>query len=171
VITVRDENQVSHGSPPVLLDRHMPHQSHLLQLEWMGARAPGIQAYTTDVPAAEQDWSTLELLLISLAGFYDPATETSIKAEWLPRVRILLTDTAGGSAVVDFSAYGDTVPSRPTWTRKRGVLSTLMRLETVPVPLSTFTGVDLHKVKQLILELEPAAIVATYVDNIQVVKR
>jgi hypothetical protein len=172
VISIRDENQVTHGQPPASLGRHMPHQSHMLQLEWVSSpRATGIQAYTTDVPAAEQDWSSLELLLISLAGFFKPDSQPTIDAEWLPRVRIILTDTAGGTATVDFSQYGATVPSRPVWTEKRGNRSTLMRLETVPVPLSKFTGVDLHKVKQVILELEPTGIVTAYVDNLHVVKR
>jgi hypothetical protein len=46
-----------------------------------------------------------------------------------------------------------------------------MRMETVPIALSKFSGIDLHKIKQLVLEPEPAGIVTAYVDNIHVVKR
>jgi hypothetical protein len=171
VISVRDENQVTHDQPPQPVGILMPHQSHMLQLGWgSNPRVTGIQAYTSDVPAAHQDWSGYDTLLVSLGGYYKPDSETTIKAEWLPRVRVLLTDDAGATAVVDFSQYGVDVPSRPTWTDK-GQPSTLMRFETVPIALGKFTGVDLHKVKQLSLELEPAGIVTAYVDNIHVVKR
>jgi hypothetical protein len=170
---VRDENQVTHGGKPgTKLGILMPHQSHMLQLEWGKPRATGVTAYTTDVPAAHQDWSALDTLLISIGGYYDPTSQTTINAEWLPRIRLVLSDDAGKSAVVDFNGYGASVPSKPIFTKKDGVHeSTMMRLETVPVQLSLFAGVDLHKVKQLALELEPAGIVTAFVDSIHVVKR
>ncbi|GAA0528078.1 hypothetical protein FHS83_002262 [Rhizomicrobium palustre] len=179
-VSIRDENQVTHAGSG--FDIHMPHQSHMLEMEWapVPTRATGIKTMTSDVPAAHQDWSGLDTLIIGLSGWYKPDSDATIAAEWLPRVRIILTDTAGGSAVVDFNAYGNNVPSRPISTMKSvhtntgavtTVNATLMALETVPIKLSLFSGVDLHKIKQLALELEPAGIVTTIVDNIHVVKR
>lgn len=46
-----------------------------------------------------------------------------------------------------------------------------MRMETVPIALSQFSGINLGMIKRLSLELEPAAIVTAYVDNIDAVKR
>jgi hypothetical protein len=171
--SVRDEKQVTHGGKPgTPLGILMPHQSHMLQLEWGGPRSSGITAYTTDVPAGHQDWSTLDTLLISIGGYYDPTSQATIDAEWLPRVRLVLIDDAGKSTVVDWNGYGATVPSRPIFTKKDSINdSTMMRLETLPIPLARFAGVDLHKVRQLALELEPAGIVTAFVDSIHLVKR
>ena len=41
----------------------------------------------------------------------------------------------------------------------------------VPVALSLFTGIDLHKVSRLALELDPAGIVTAFVDSVSVLKR
>ncbi|MBB4951786.1 hypothetical protein F4556_007321 [Kitasatospora gansuensis] len=168
---VLDTTQLTQGTPATPVGRHMPHRTSLLQLDLESVNAAGVQVCALDVPpGTAQDWFGFDVLLISLAGFFDPTSEATVAAGPLPRVRVVLS-SGMASAVVDFKGYGSTVPSRPTWTKKNGQLSTLMRLETVPIALSAFTGINRHQVDRLVLELEPTSSATVYVDNIHLVKR
>lgn len=176
IATIEDENHLMHETIPYGIS--VGHQSHFVLVnEPEPASGRFLQ---TEVPAAHQDWSGFDTLIMGLGGWFDSLSDLTIAATPLPRVKVTLSDAAGGSAIVDFNKYGTNVPSRPVWAPKVGVDKdgkvisldgTLMRLETIPIPLSLFSGVDLNKVRQIALDLDPTSNPNVFVDNIHVVKR
>jgi hypothetical protein len=127
----------------------------------------------TDIPAAHQDWKAFESLTLSLTGNFDLNTEATIAAGPLPNIRITLTDTGGGSATVDETKLTP-ARGRPFFhtiqvpAGRRNV--TLLRLQTLRVPLTAFTGVDRTKINAVIVEVDPANGTHVFVDSIKVRK-
>ena len=167
VASIQDENHLQHGGASY--GGNIGHQTHVVLVD--EAAPTSGQFLTTHVPAAHQDWSGFDTLLVSLGGWMDPTSDATIAAAPLPRVVVKLTDGAGASAQVDFSTYGANLPSRPIRAMKGGVNATLMRLETIPIALSAFTGVDLRTVQSVTLDLDGTSNPNVIVDNIHVVKR
>jgi hypothetical protein len=156
------------------------HETTVLHLDVTQAAPGGTRVLSTDIPAPSQDWSTLDTLIFSLSGWFDPTSIATVAAASLPRLTITLTDSSGASAAADFNVYGATLPSRPVWKRliiaiphKPAVTLTpvLMRLETIPIPLTAFTGISLSAVAHLALDIVPGNNTHVFVDNISVVKR
>jgi len=154
------------------LEQHTGHQTHVLYADLTPGPAAPARVLTTDIPAANQDWSALDTLIFSLSGWFDPTNAAMIAAANLPRLTLTLVDSTGVSASVDFNAYGALLPSRPVFkTLPKPGNVTLMRLETIPIALGAFAGVDLTKVAHVAMEVVANNNTQVFADNIHVVKR
>ena len=163
--------QISAGPPPVTMDEHTPHQTKVVHVDRSGATAPGTRFLSSDIPATHKDWASFDLLLVSLSGWYDPTSDATVAAAPLPRVKITLTDTANKSAIVDWNTYGKTRPNRPIRKNAHGNDVCLMPLETVPVPIKAFTGIDRRAIKSISFDTDPADSTHLFLDSIALVKR
>jgi hypothetical protein len=167
-VAIEDLASITIGG--VSLNQFTGHQTHVAHL------GPGSAAATrwlvTAIPATERDWSGLDTLIVSLGGWFDPTSDATIAGAPLPRMKVTLIDGTGRSATVDFNTYGANLPSRPIRVTVRGASFALMRLETVPIALSAFVGIDTTKVASVAFDVN-AAIGNTHVfiDNVHVVKR
>jgi hypothetical protein len=154
------------------LELHTAHQTHVLHCDLTLATASATRILVTDIPASDQDWSGLDTLILSLSGWFDPTSAGSITGANLPRTTITLTDAASTSSIVDFTVYGAALPSRPVFKTVAPLGNvTLMRLQTIPIALSSFAGVDLTKIDHLALDIVPDNDTHVFVDNIHAVKR
>jgi hypothetical protein len=158
---------------------HTEHQAHVLHVDLTLSTPATTRVLTTEIPAANRDWSALDTLVFSLSGWFDPTSAATITAANLPRLQVTLVDGAGASAAVGFNAYGASLPSRPVFKTKTFLVPgnvvtwnvTLIRLETIPIALSSFAGVDLTKIAQVALDIVPDNDTHVFADNIHVVKR
>lgn|GEM_PF-5204125 len=156
------------GSTP--LEMHTAHQTQVLHCDVTTA-PPATRVLATAIPAGSADWSAFDTLLVSLSGWFDPTSDATIAGANLPRLTITLSDTASASASVDWTVYGATLPSRPVFKTDGPNNLTLMRLETIPIALSSFSGVDLTKVGQVAFDVKSDNAAHVFVDNLHVVQR
>jgi hypothetical protein len=154
------------------LQTHTAHQTQVLHVDLTQAAPGSTRVLTTDIPAADQDWSALDTLVVSLSGWFDPTSTATIAAANLPRLTITLVDATGATASTGFAVYGASLPSRPIFKTLPGPGNiTLMRLETIPIALAAFAGVDLTKITQVALDIEANNDTHVFVDNIHAVKQ
>ena len=157
------------------LNPHTPHETQVLHadLTALTSNPSSNRVLSTDIVAADQDWSGYDTLIFNLSGWFDPTSPASVAAAPLPQVTVTLIDAAAATKSVDNTVYGATLPSRPMFKMSDmdGSNVTLMRLETIPVTLSAFTGVDLTKVAHVAVDIVPSDKTHIFVDNISVLKR
>jgi hypothetical protein len=161
------------GSP---LARKSPHQTIVLVADLTAPPATSL-ALTTTVPAAHADWSGFKLLTFSLAANFDVTSAATINGGPLPKAVLIVKDTAGVTAKVDGSGFQNQ-PTRPIFHQIRietapGVFTnvnvSMIRMETIRVPLSAFAGIDLTKVAELSVEIDPANGTHVFLDAIKLV--
>jgi hypothetical protein len=148
------------------------HQTHVLHVDLTSGTPTNTRVLTDDIPATDQDWSLYDTLIVSLSGWFDPNSAATIAAANLPRLRVTITDAANVSASADWTQYGNNLPSRPIFKTLPGLGNlTMIRLETIPIPLATFSGPDLTKIATVALDIVPDNGTHVFVDNIHVVQR
>jgi hypothetical protein len=151
---------------------HTGHQTHVLQTDLMLGTTGTPRILTDAIPATDKDWSAYNTLIVSLSGWFDPTSEATIAAANLPRLKVTIIDAANVSASVDWTQYGINFPSRPVFKTLAGFGNvTLMRLETIPIPLTTFSGPDLTQITTVALDIMPGNNTHVFVDNIHLVQR
>ena len=88
---------------------------------------------------------------------------------------VTLIDRADGSATVDWTTYGADLPSRPVFKDGKSFGAagnfTMMRLETIAIPLSAFVGVNRSHVAQVAFDADLDNNTHVFIDNVHVVKR
>ena len=171
-IAIEDFGSITIAGAAEPMNQHTGHQTKVLHLDLSPGISGSTRYLTTDVPADHnQDWTGFDTLIVSLSGWFDPTTDATIANAPLPRTKVTLFDRVGGSATVDWTTYGTALPSRPI-RKIHGQNVTLMRLETIPIPLSAFTGVNLSKVSTVAFDadatLNPTHV---FIDNVHVLKR
>ncbi len=157
------------------LSAHTGHQTNVLYVDLTTGSPGSTRILEESIPAANQDWSSYDTLIISLSGWFDPTSATTIANANLPRLTISLEDTNNMLGMVNWEDYGTALPSRPMFKNLPlyGGNLTLMRLETIPIALDLFVGADLTKIMTVSLDILPNNNNNTYVfiDNIHVLKR
>jgi hypothetical protein len=141
------------------------------------------------IPASHRDWREYDVLLFSLSASYDPATLAATPLPPprppppRPRVKITLLDTTGASAVVDWTTYGVDRPSLPVlkeagFSHSQSEDVCLMRLETISVELTKFTGVNLGSIASYRFDTDPPGpipgvthAIDVFLDNVALMKR
>ena len=148
------------------------HQTHVLHVDLSAGTPANSRVLTDAIPATDQDWSQYDTFIVSLSGWFDPTSAATIAAANLPLLRVTITDAANVSASADWTQYGANLPSRPIFKTlpSQGNL-TMMRLETIPIPMATFAGPDLTKIATVALDIDPDNGTHVFVDNIHVVQR
>ena len=133
---------------------------------------------STDIPATSQDWSALDTLIFSLSGWFDPTSIATVAAASLPRLTITLDrprprliprfQRLRGHAAeqAGLEAADHRGPATVTLT------PVLMRLETIPIALTAFTGISLSRPSRTWRSTSSLGNnTHVFVDNISVVKR
>jgi len=166
-------NEIGHVqiTAATTMDPYTPNQTQVAHVDRSPSPPPGTRFLASDIPAAHRDWSGFDQLLLSLSGWFDPASDATVAAAPLPRVQVTLTDSAGKSASVDWTTYGTTRPNRPIRKTVHGTPICLMPLETVPIALSSFTGIDRTSVASIAFDTDPADTTHLFLDNISLIKR
>jgi hypothetical protein len=161
------------AAPTTTLDAHTAHETHVLHIDLTGAPPASSRVLEDAIPATDKDWSGYDTLVVSLAGWFDPTSDATIAAAPLPRMKVTLIDGNGASAAVDWNQYGASLPSRPVFKTLSGSGRNvaLMRLETIPLALTLFAGIDRTQIVTLAIDIDPANKTHVIIDNIHAIKR
>jgi hypothetical protein len=144
------------------LDPNTGHQTTVANVDATSG-AGALPAFDLDIPAGEADWSGFERLLVNLTRIHDLSSEKTIAAGAHPLLSVELTDAAGKKASVDQSAfYTAKRPTKPFFhtlrTRVKGKdvpqNLTVHRLETFPIELVAFAGIDLKTIAHVVVTID-----------------
>ena len=183
-ITVPESPLKSGGTAATLVSitEHATHRSNVLVVDTTTPTV-GTSAMTLDVPAARRSWTGFDLLTFRLAVTLDITDVIAYAASPLPKAALVLVDTRGRSRRVDATAFTPGAPATPAFHlvdydhAANGASienATLFRFETMRVPLAEFQkagGVDLGRVKQVIVEFDQTNGTRVLFDSFQLVKR
>lgn len=144
------------------LDPHTAHQTTVANVDATSG-AGSLNAFELEIPEAEGNWSGFERLLVNLTRVHDLSSEKTIAAGPHPLLSVELADRAGKKASVDQSAfYNAKRPTKPFFhnfrRRKKGkeIVEnlTLHRLETFPIPIAAFAGIDLESIARVTVTID-----------------
>jgi hypothetical protein len=152
------------------------HQTTVLAAD-PGVPSPPPEAYRVDVGPGRRDWSGFDLFTFRVCADSELASEATIAANPLPDFVVVVTDGNGASAVVNSSAISTPLaPRRPVFHRIRGVAPpndnvTVLRLETMSIPISSLTGIDKTKVASVAIAATSGFAKHQFFDSLQLVRR
>ncbi len=157
---------------PQPLSDMIPHQTALLIADLTASTGPENVSVVESVPDAKKDWSGFDRLTFRIGAFYD--TSQGLGQQPVPRTSIRLTDTAGKSARVHDTRFLS-LPTPPyphtvKVSKNRERIATLLRMETISVPLDLFVGIERSKIKELAFEIDAGFSPSVFFDQIQLVK-
>jgi hypothetical protein len=154
------------------LAAHTGHQTHVLNVDLTQGTPGSTRVLTDTIPPANQNWSLFNTLIVSVAGWFDPTSAATIAAAPQPHIKVTLIDTANVTASADWTQYGAALPSRPIFKSPPSFGNiTLMRLETIAIPMSALAGPDLTKIATVAVDIDPGNNTHVFVDNIHAVQR
>jgi hypothetical protein len=150
------------------LEAETNHTTAVLGLE--PPQLPG-EAYTIVLRPAETDWTGYDALTFRVCADYDLTSPTTIAAGQLPDFTLVLTDVDGATTTVSASALTTPlVPSRPVFHLSRQENCTVLRLETITVPVASITGINTSRVAAVGLLPAPGMLRHLFFDSIQLVR-
>ena len=167
-----------------LVGERTNHQTGVLAVT-PNAPGPPPEVYGLALPAAMRDWSGFDVLTMRVCADADVTTAAKAAASDLPDLILLFVDTEGGSAVVDLKALF--TPSRPGRPRFHEAIDlnaprppgsppttencTVIRMETLAIPLSSLKGLKKNKMASIAIVPPAAFKVHQFVDSLELVKR
>jgi hypothetical protein len=134
------------------------------------------EAYTVALGPGQVDWNGFDALTLRVTADFDLTDETTIAAGQLPEFSVVVTDVTGATAVVSSAAIsGPFVPRRPVLhlaVDDSGTTEncTALRLETMRVPISAVTGIDLTRVATVGLMADPGMTRHLFFDSLQLIR-
>jgi hypothetical protein len=133
------------------------------------------EAYSIVLPRGLTDWTGYDALTFGVSADYDLTSESTIAAGQLPDYTLVLTDADRATTTIGAAALASPlVPRRPVFhnalTRTGAENCTVLRLETVTVPISSITGIDPAKVATVGLMPAPGMLRHIFFDSIQLVR-
>ncbi|MEU5941137.1 hypothetical protein ABZ807_18530 [Micromonospora sp. NPDC047548] len=131
------------------------------------------EAYSVQLLPATSDWSSYDALTFRLTADYDRSSEATIAAGQLPDFIVVVTDLDGETATVGAAALaGPLVPRRPVFhPTAPGLNCTALRLETMTLPVTLISGIDLTRVALVGLMPAPGMLRHLFFDSIQLVRK
>ncbi|KUH83210.1 MULTISPECIES: alpha/beta hydrolase [unclassified Mycobacterium] len=164
------------GAPaPIPQGRHIPHVTGVAHADVTLATTSS-RWFTDPLPdpmGANSDWSAFTFLQFRFGQWYDVTTETiSGKPAHL---RVTLEDFDNNSAVVNESEFFPAeAPGKPFVHKHRELnspdkLSTLLRMDTVRIPLALFKkrGAKLNKVRAVHFDVDKTDNTHVYIDSLE----
>jgi hypothetical protein len=160
------------------LEERTNHQTNVLVVA-PNVPGPPPEAYKLTLPATHRNWTGFDQLTFRVCADADVSTAAKTAASPLPDFTLVLTDTAGGSAVINASALRvpNVRPRLPVFHSARNPRTgasencTVVRLETLAVDLASISGVDRTKMAAIALVPPVNFSVHQFFDSIQLVKR
>ncbi len=152
------------------------HQTAVLGVS-PGLPAPPPEAYRVAMAPSQSDWSSYDLLTFRVCADFDMTSQATIAAGPLPDFTVVVTDAAGASAVVTSAAIATPqAPRRPVFHRLRGVAPpednvTVLRLETMSIPISTLTGINTSDIASVGVAATSGFSSDQFFDSLQLVRR
>jgi hypothetical protein len=135
------------------------------------------EAYTVAMRPGQTNWTSFDALTFRVAADFDLTNETTIAAGQLPDFSVVVTDAAGATAVVTSTTIATAfVPRRPVFhvaiDHHTGTAEpcTVLRLETMRLPTSALTGIDLTRVATVGLMAAPGMTRHLFFDSLQLVR-
>jgi hypothetical protein len=157
------------------LDPNTGHQTAVAHVNATGG-AGSLLAFDLDVPPGDADWSGFERLLVNLTRIHDLTSEKTIGKGVHPLLSVELTDAAGNSASVDQSTFykEGARPTKPFFHRVRTPSGprnvTLHRLETFPIPLAAFAGVDMESIEHVVVKIDRKVKARVLLDSLKLAR-
>jgi hypothetical protein len=136
------------------INDHVLEQGHVVHADTAVAIGSPFGVETT-LPAGRRDLSSLTTLALDVGAFFDTTSQASINAGTPPTFSVLLYDGAGAVATVGGSGFSPSLGKPFFHELSTGKNVTALRLETLRVLLSTFTGIDLRNVVKIQVEVSP----------------
>jgi peptidoglycan hydrolase-like protein with peptidoglycan-binding domain len=141
-------------APSGSINDHVLEQSHVVHADTTSATGSPFGVETT-LPAGRRDLSSLTTLALDVGAFFDTTSEASIAAGTPPTFSVILHDSAGALATVAAGLFSPAM-GRPFFHMlTSGANVTALRLETLQVSLSNFSGIDLRNVAKIQVEVSP----------------
>jgi subtilisin family serine protease len=151
---------------------NVPHHDRVLAAT--RARGPN-RVYSTEIPAAQRDWSQFNALSFRLSKhFPDVTTSAAIAvASFPPNLQVTLFD-GRVRASVDQSVIAPLNPRtvRPYWRKKGTANLTKVHMQTWQIPLSNFTasGLSLNSIESVELTFGAGVSEPIHLDTLSVVR-
>jgi len=170
-VALMPDIQVPRGAGTARLEMETNHQAGVLAVA-PGQLGPALTTYRLDLPSP-QDWTGFDQLTFRLAVDADLSTAATIAASPNPEYELRIIDDAGKTAIVPSSKLQ--TPPKPvfhTYGAPGGNENcTVIRLQTIAVPVTSLTGIDRTKVK--VVEILPRASFTNvmFFDSLQLVRQ
>src|SRR5262249_23129797 len=103
------------------------------------------------------DLSSFTTLALDAGAFFDTTSEASINAGTPPTFSVILHDRSGAVATVAAGRFRPAMGRPFIHVLSSGANVTALRLETLQVPLSEFTGIDLRNVVKIQVEVSQSS--------------
>lgn len=134
--------------------------------------SPPDEAYRVVMRAAERDWSGFDILTFGVGADFNLDTQATIDAGQLPDFNFTIIDVNGASAVIAASTLSSSsVPRRPVFhLHKSGDNCTVLRLETMSLPLTQLAAVDLTQIESVGITAAAGFTRHLFFDSIQLVR-
>ncbi|MGS2617826.1 poly(ethylene terephthalate) hydrolase family protein [Micromonospora sp. LZ34] len=151
-----------------LLDKETNHVTTVLVLE--PPVTSGVAYSIALPPGSESDWTNYNALTFRVCADYDFTSQDTIDAGQLPDFSVVITDRDRASMTIAASTLsGPLVPRRPVWHWTVGS-STVLRLETMTLPVAALTGIKKDQIAEVGLMAAPGMLRHLFFDSIQLVR-
>jgi hypothetical protein len=130
------------------------------------------EAYVITMPPGHSDWTQFSAFTVGVSGHFDLTDEASIAAGPLPEFSVVLTDTTGATVAVASTTFATAqVPRRPVFHQHAsGENCTVLRLETMTLPISMIPVVDPSRIALVGLMATPGMQRHVFLDSLQLVR-
>ncbi len=164
--------------PDVLVDASQPTKTLELETDHvttvLALEPPLIsgEAYVISLAPGQSDWTQFSALAINVSGHFDLTDQASITAGQLPEFSVVLTDASGASVAIGSTTFATAqAPSRPVFHQhSSGENCTVLRLETMALPISSIPTVDPSRIALVGLMAGPGMQRHVFLDSLQLVR-
>ena len=148
------------------INDHVLEQGHVVHADTAVARGSPSGVETT-LPVGSRDLSLSTTFALDVGAFFDTATEATINAGTPPTFSVILHDNKGAKATAAGSSFSPGLRKPFFHELSSGKNVTALHLETLKIPLTAFTGIDLRNVVKIQVEVSPPS-GHLFIDDIKV---
>jgi hypothetical protein len=136
------------------INDHVLEQGHVVHADTAvaGGSPSGVE---TTLPAGSRDLTLSTTLAVDVGAFFDTTSEATINAGTPPTFSVILYDNKGATAAAAGSSFSPGLRKPFFHVLSSGKNVTALHLETHKIPLTTFTGIDLHNVVKIEVRVAP----------------
>ena len=136
------------------INDHVLEQGHVVHADTAvsGGSPSGVE---TTLPVGSRDFTLSTTLAVDVGAFFDTTSEATISAGTPPTFSVILYDNKGATAAAAGSSFSPSLRKPFFHVLSSGKNVTALHLETLKIPLTTFTGIDLHNVVKIEVRVAP----------------
>jgi outer membrane protein OmpA-like peptidoglycan-associated protein len=136
------------------INDHVLEQGHVVHADTAVASGSPSGIETT-LPVGSRDITLSTTLALDVGAFFDTTSETTINAGTAPTFSVVLQDNKGATAAAAGSSFSPSLRKPFFHELSSGENVTALHLETLKIPLTTFTGIDLRNVVKIDVRVSP----------------